>query len=124
VPYSNPISPDGNRVAALDREGNIVLQSLGGAAPVAVAGSTPGDVPIRWSPDGNALYIYRKGQMPATIHRLDLRRGQQELVAEIIPADPTGMNGIPSLLMTPDGTGYVYSYSQTLSALYLATGLK
>lgn len=124
LPYSNPISPDGGRIAALDRGGNVVLLPADGGSPLAVAGLTAGDVPVRWSPDGTALYVYRKGELPAQVHRLDLQRTHKEFVAEIAPADSAGMSGITSLLVTPDGTGFLYSYSQTLSALYLAAGLR
>jgi hypothetical protein len=41
-----------------------------------------------------------------------------------MPPDTSGVTDISSILITPDGKGYVYEYGRTLSDLYLVEGVK
>ena len=62
------------------------------------------------------------------IYKLDLATGRKELWREIAIPDPAGIMIVgpefPTLLLTPDGSSYVYSYLRVLSDLYLVNGLK
>jgi hypothetical protein len=60
--------------------------------------------------------------MPARVWRLDLATGR-ELVHELAPPDPAGVTSIETILLTPDGGSYAYSYSPNLSELYVFEGL-
>ena len=122
--YSKPVSPDGSRIAALDRAGNLVLQPAEGGPPRPVPGAANGDVPIRWNVRGTGLYVYRKNELPARVYMLDVVRGRKELIGFITPADSAGVTGIASLLLAPEGDDFLYSYSQTLSNLYLGGPFK
>ncbi len=118
------VSPDGASIAAVDREGRLVVQPVDGGAPRALAGPEPGDVPIRWNADGTALFVFRKRASPARVLRLDLKDGAMSDLAAITPTDPTGARPTIAVQMTPDASVYAYSYSQTLSELYLVEGLR
>jgi Tol biopolymer transport system component len=121
---SHAISPDGTRVAAVER-GQIMLYPVeGGGAPVPVPGLTPGDVPSRWSPDGRSLYVYRQDELPARVFRVDVASGRKELWKTLGPSDPAGVIGLGHVILTPDGTSYIYNYRRALSDLYLVEGLK
>jgi Tol biopolymer transport system component len=122
--YAKPVSPDGALVAVVDEEGRILLQPVAGGEPRVVEGLTPGEVPIRWSADGKALFVFRFGEIPGRLFRFDLGRGQKDLVAEMLPADPAGVGQIVTVQVTPDGRSCAYSYKQILSELYLVSGLK
>jgi Tol biopolymer transport system component/predicted Ser/Thr protein kinase len=121
---SHPISPDGKTVLALDPEGKLSLYPSEGGEQRPVPGAAPGDVPIRWAADGHYIFVTRPGEMPAKVFRLDLTKGQRQLVRELSVPDRTGLTGIRYIQMTADGKSYAYTYSRFLSELYLIEGLK
>ena len=79
---------------------------------------------MAWAADGRSLYIYRSGELPAQVQRLDLASGQKQLWKQLMPADDAGVTDIGPILITPDTKTYVYEYGRTLSDLYLVDGLK
>jgi Tol biopolymer transport system component len=118
------ISPDGTRVAALDPQRRLAVFSLNADASRPVGGFEPGSVPIRFSDDGSALYAFRPGELPAQVVRADLSTGRVEPVRELMPADPAGVTGVFSALLTTGARGYAYGYRRVLSDLYLVDGLR
>jgi hypothetical protein len=122
--YAKPVSPDGRFTAALDAQGRVILQPLDGSAPQVVEGLEPGDLPIRWSADGAALYVFRFGELPGRIQRFDLATRKKQLAAQLVPGDPAGVGHIISVQITPDGHAWAYSYRQNLADLYLVRGLR
>ena len=118
------VSPDGSSIAALDREGRPVIQPVAAGEPRPVGGTRPGDIPIRWSADGKALYLFRRDELPARVTRADLSAERTSLVAEIAPTDRAGVRPLIGIQLTPDGRFCAFSYSQTLSNLYVAGGLR
>jgi Tol biopolymer transport system component len=124
-PYpSRAVSPDGRSIAGLDGGGRIVIQPAEGGEPRRVAGTQPGDVPIRWSGDGESIYVFRRDELPARILRADLKSGSLSLLAEVAPSDRAGVRPLIAIQLTPDGRFCAYSYSQTLSDLYVVQGLR
>jgi len=121
---SKSISPNGSAVVAIDPEGRLVLLPLAGGEPRPIPGIEPGDRIVRWTADGRALFVLRPGQIPTPVFRLDVLSGQRTLWKELAPHDRAGVGTLGSLVMTPDGRTYAYSFQQTLSELYLVTGLK
>ena len=69
-----------------------------------------------------------RAESPASlkIYRLDPASGQRELWKTLAPAELTGLNPSEtgSLLLTPDGKVYSYTYMRDLSYLYVVEGLK
>ncbi len=124
APPSDVISPDGRTAAVTDGEGRVVLFPLDGAEPRFAPGLEPGDVPMRWSLDGQALFVFRFDELPARIRRVTFDRPGREVVARIKPADPAGVESIVAAQVTPDGRSWVYSYFQYRNDLHLVTGLK
>lgn len=43
---------------------------------------------------------------------------------DLLPADPAGVESLESILITPDGRSYAYSYQNNLSDIYLIDGLR
>ena len=118
------LSPDGSQAAGVGSDGNAYLYSLAGGPTKTVPGFLPSEQPIEWSADGKSLYVYRPGEFPAKVSELDLATGKRTLWRSLAPADPAGVSQIGPIVMTPDGSSYIYGYHRTLSDLYLVEGLK
>jgi Tol biopolymer transport system component/predicted Ser/Thr protein kinase len=121
---SKPVSPDGKSVIARGPEGKVYLYPVSPGEPRPVLGLEPGDLPIQWSPDGKFLYVYRRGDVPARVSRVETATGKRELWKELQPGDTTGLEEVANIWLTPDGRSYVYNHIRTLCDLYLAEGLK
>ena len=117
------ISPDGKQVAFVtpDQKPSLLTLETGEVRPI--PGLNGGDAPIAWTNDGR-LFVYRLGEIPATVNRLDVATGRKQLWKQLVPPDVSGVTDISSILITPDGSSYVYEYGRTLSDLYLVNDLK
>ena len=120
----NTISPDAKLVAALRPDRKVAIYPVEGGEPRPVPGAALGEVPLRWTGDAKAIFVFLPGELPVKIYRLDLATGQRELWKSLMPADTTGLDSSSSPRLTPDGKYYAYSYERTLSDLYLVEGLK
>jgi eukaryotic-like serine/threonine-protein kinase len=118
------LAPDGSLVAGVGPDGLAYLYPLTGGPAKSVPGFQAGEQPIEWSADGKSLYVYRTGELPAKVYQLNLATGKRTLWRTLSPADPAGVSQIGPIVMTPDGTSYIYGYHRTLSDLYLVEGLK
>jgi Tol biopolymer transport system component len=122
--YGNPISPDGKFVVGIDSDQKVWVYPVEGGEPRPVPGLDIGDAPLRWHADSRSLYVYRRGDLPAKVYRVDVSNGRKEFWKEFLPPDPAGIEVIDVGALTPDGKSYAYSYSRNLSELYLIEGLK
>ncbi len=120
----HPISPDGAGVATGGPDGRIAIYPIAPAEPRPLPGALPDDVPIRWTPDGRGIYVFRPLAPPGRVELLDVATGARKVVKEFRPPDPAGVLQIGPILMTPDAKTFVYSYRRLLGELYLATGIK
>ena len=121
---SNLSSPDGKLVFARDLEGRAWLYPVAGGQPRALQGISNYDVWTGWSSDGRSAYIFRWGEIPARVFRLDLFNGKKQLLTELAPLDRVGLSAIVTVRATPDGKSYAYTYERVLSELYLVSGVK
>ena len=96
----------------------------GGVAAPDCRDSIDGEYPLRFSPDGRSLYVWKRGDVPARVYRVDLETGRREVWKELLPADPAGVERISNVLVTPDGKGYAYCYARLLSDLFVVEGLR
>ncbi|HEV8609906.1 MAG TPA: protein kinase [Thermoanaerobaculia bacterium] len=121
---ARPISPDGKTITAQGPDRRFMLYPSEPGEPRPVPGIQNGEVPIRWTADGRAIWVYRTNEVPAKVYRLDVTTGERSLWKELTPPDPAGVLLIGPIFMTPDGKSYVYSYRRTLDELFLVEGLK
>nr|MDQ5871060.1 protein kinase [Acidobacteriota bacterium] len=121
---TKPISPDGNTIVAQGPDRRVMLYPSEPGEPRPVPGIQNGEVPIRWTADGSAIWVFRTNEVPAKVYRLDVTTGERSLWKELTPPDPAGVLLIGPILMTPDGKSYVYSYRRTLDELFLVEGLR
>ena len=113
------VTPDGRFVLGRAPDRNFYFYPIAGGAPVPVPALKRGDVPTRFSPDGRALFVATFGKIPAMLYKVDLTTGARKLWREAMPADPAGLINVGPILVTPDGTTTVYSYTRLLSDLYI-----
>jgi hypothetical protein len=122
--FTAPISLDGRQVVGWNLEDQPWIYPVGAGTPRPLPGFSPGDELVRWSGDGRALFLWRRLDVPVRVFRLDLATGERRLLREISFPDPVGVYTMSSLLLTPDGSSYVYTYGRLLSTLYLVEGLR
>ena len=118
------LAPDGSSVAAIGPDDKGYLFPIPSGDPQIIKGLQPGEVPVAWTADGHSLYVYRGGDLPSKVYRLEVATGNRTLWKELMPPDPSGVEFVGPVLPTPDGKSYVYGYRRLLSDLYLVEGLK
>jgi hypothetical protein len=82
------------------------------------------DVPLQWSADQSVIYVQRMGQWPPAVERVNTATGKRERWKIIQPADPSGVDSVIRILITPDGKTYCHDYVRILSELFVVEGLK
>jgi eukaryotic-like serine/threonine-protein kinase len=118
------ISPEGKQVALVGPDQKPAMLTVESGEIHPIAGLHAGEAPIAWTSDGRSLFVYRLGEVPASVNKLDLATGQRKLWKQLVPPDVSGVTDISSILITSDGNDYVYEYGRTLSDLYLVNDLK
>jgi eukaryotic-like serine/threonine-protein kinase len=118
------LSPDGQQVIGLGPDGKAYFYQVAGGEPRAVPGIEPGEQPIQWSAEGKAIYLYKPGDLPVKVYRLDFATGHRTLWKELIPSDSAGVSRLGPIVITPDGKSCLYGYHRVLSDLYLVQRLK
>ncbi|HWX94808.1 MAG TPA: protein kinase [Terriglobales bacterium] len=121
---SQLISADGRYVTAQGIDSSVVVCSVETGKIEKIAGLEPGDNPAQWSQDSSALYVYRYGEVPARIFHMDIRTGKRTLVRELQSREHAGVISIAPIIMSRDASRFVYSYFQSLSTLYVISGLR
>src|SRR5579862_2999732 len=118
------VSADGKSVVAVGPDQKGYVYPIEGGAPRPISGFEPGEGPVAWCADGQSIYVYRLGELPAKIYQLDLNTGKKQFWKALMPPDLSGVTDISAIFITPDGKGYVYEYGRTLSDLYLVSDVK
>ena len=121
---SAPVSPDGRWAAAPGPGRRVFLFPTAGGEPVPLEDLEPGDMPLRFSSDGAALFCGRSAMDRGAIVRLDLATRKAAITKGLRPADPTGILTVLPTDATADGRHYIYIYARVLSDLVLVEGLK
>jgi Tol biopolymer transport system component len=119
-----PISPDGRSIIGKANNGAISAFPPNGGTPKAIAARKANFNPVQWSEDGSALYGYHVGEFPGKVYALNVMTGEETSLHELNPLSPAGVVAIAPVVVSKDGKSFAYSYSQTLSVLYLVSGLR
>jgi serine/threonine protein kinase len=119
-----PSSPDGRFVVGVGPKSAVAIYPIEDGPPRSVPGLEAGFVPVQWSTDSSFLYGYHQGELPTKIYEIEISTGKQTVVQELRPAAPAGVVTVSPVIASRDGTHFVYSYNQTLSVLYLISGLQ
>jgi Tol biopolymer transport system component len=121
--YAALPSPNGKYVAGANAENQLALFPLDGGPARAIPDSAPALLLAQWSADSKALYVFREGEVPLKIERLDVATGKMNPVRELVPADLGGVVSIGPVITNLQASEFAYSYYQTLSVLYVISGL-
>jgi hypothetical protein len=122
-PITKPVSPDGQRVFAMSPENELHVYAIEGGERLASHPLEEGEEPIRWCADGRSVFLWRRGDVPAVVHKLDVESGARTPWREYAPADMVGVVCSRSLLLTPDGEICAHTFSHLSSDLFVARGL-
>jgi eukaryotic-like serine/threonine-protein kinase len=118
------ITPDGKFLLAVDGKRQRWLYPIAGGDPQKFnVIPNPSERIMRFFEGGQSVLL-RTPTVPVQVTRVDIATGHRELWKEIAPADPAGVQSIPSLKFSEDGKSYAYSVGRILSDLYVVDGLK
>ena len=118
------VSPDSGSMVGRSADGSIALYPLDGGASRPVPSESANFIPAQWSEDGSLLYGYHVGEFPARIYQKEIATGKETMLQELKPGVPAGVVLVAPIVISRDGKRFAYSYNQTISALYLVSGLK
>jgi len=119
-----PIASTDGRVACSDVNGQIVVVGVDGSNKHTVQPSeNPGRL-IGWTTDNRHVYSYLEGVNPTWLGRTDVQTGNVQRIADIRPADGTGVWRIHPVRVTPDGRVTAFSVAREVSQLFRYKGLK
>ena len=122
--FVKPVSPDGTRICAMSRERELQIYAVSAeGAPLASIQLDEGEEPVRWCADGRSIFVWRRGEVPIRVSRLDLETGKRTPWREYPPKDHTGVICSRSVALTPDGETAAYTYAHMISELFVARGL-
>ena len=119
------VSPDSSLVIVNNPKGQLSQYSVTGGQPTVVAGAMPGDQPLAWSPDGGTIWVLNRDPRPAKTFRIELKNGRRSLWKEVPYPDPAAIEFEQlRVVMSTDGSKFVYGYQEHLSELFVAQGLR
>jgi eukaryotic-like serine/threonine-protein kinase len=116
------VSPDGAMVAVSIAEGVELFPTAGGASR-RVPGVSSGSSVVGWIEGG--VLVSEDPVASGVVFKVDPATGRRDTWADIEPQDPAGIMNLRlgSLVVTPDGRGYGYTWHRAISDLYLAEGM-
>ncbi len=121
--YAALPSPDGKYLVGANADNQLTLFPLDGGPARPIPNVDPAYLLAQWSADSRALYVFRQGEVPLRIERLDIATGKMNPVRELVPADLGGVVSIGPVITNVNASEFAYSYYQTLSVLYVISGL-
>lgn len=119
------VSRDGRfLVAAGPEEGTWWTFSVEGGDPRPIRGVEPGEEVVQLTSDGIGTIVRHDDGLVTRVFFVDGTTGNRRLLHELTPPNRAGSQGVDLLNVTPDGKHYVFGYTQQLSELYLAKGIR
>jgi len=123
--YNGAISPDGKYVPCFSARGGYALYPVDGGSPIPTPGIRQDEHVIAYREGGAHVYIREaESGWKTTVVGLDLKTGSREPWKTLAPQDPSGVEVIDVIEITPDGKHYTYTFDRTLSRLFLVDGLR
>lgn len=117
-----PFSPDGKSLIGVGPNQSLTIYDLAGRPARLIAGFDPRFHPLQWSTDGS-LYGYHLGEFPSKIYKTQIATGKETVIQELSPRVSAGVVTVAPIVVNRDGTSFAYCYNQTLSSLYLISGV-
>jgi serine/threonine protein kinase len=129
---ARPASPEGVTCGIFSPDGQFMTGSAdSGTAIYSLRGDTKRLIPnlhadftpVEWSRDRSVLYGYHFGEFPSKVYKVEILTGKETLLKQLTPGVPAGVGLVAPIIVSRDGKRFAYSYSQTLSVLYVVSGL-
>jgi len=117
-------SPDGQSLIGLASNHSVALYNLNGSSPRLIPNWSLKFNAVQWSNDGRYLYGYHAGELPTNIYKVEIATGKETPLQQLKPSVSAGIVMVGPVVVSRDGTHLAYSYNQTLSSLYLISGLR
>jgi len=119
------LSPDGRMVLA-DVGDSMAIYPLDGGAPRRARGVRPGDVLIRWSPEGREVWVWTNKSSASSLEfdRVDPVTGARAPLLSIVPRELAGVRAFERPTLADDPHVYAYNEFLYTSLLYTVDGLR
>jgi len=117
------VSPDGKYILA-NAAAVVAVYPIAGGDSHPVPGLEPGFIPIQWSEDNSSAYVYRLGESPTKVYKVNVVTGKKRLIKVLQPPAATGVVNISPVVVARDASRFAYSYYQVFSVLYIVSGLQ
>jgi serine/threonine protein kinase/Tol biopolymer transport system component len=118
------LSPDGKLVLARSSDGSWAAYPIEGGEPKPVPGLTAKDQTIRWSTDGQSVYVFDPREVPSRVERFTLATGQRDLMMVVGAENRIGLTRVTWVSMADDPRVYAYSCYRELSSLFVVDGAR
>jgi eukaryotic-like serine/threonine-protein kinase len=118
-----PSSPDSRFVVGVAQNSDMAIYPIAGGPSRPISGLKEGFRAVQWSDDGRVLYGYQAGELPSKIYMAEIATGKETVIRELTPRSPAGVVTVSPVVVSRDGKRFAYSYNQTLSTLFLISGL-
>jgi hypothetical protein len=121
-----PISPDGLLILGRDAKNGWQWHPVDGSPPRPIPGlAGVSEVAVAgWAKDGKSPLVQTSNDVPVVIEMVDFATGKRTPFKTISSADATGLSNMRVRTMSPDGQQYAFSYSKTISTLFVVSHAK
>lgn len=119
-----PLSHDGRSLIGTAPDQSPAIYSLDGGPPRLIPNLPSGFTTVQWSSDNSRLFGYHFGEFPSRIYEIEIATGKETMLQQLNPGVPAGVVNVAPVVGTRDGKHFAYSYNQTLSTLYVVSGLR
>ena len=117
------VAPGGADVVANGPDSRPWIYTLGGGARP-LPGGLPGENAVRFTGDGRAVFVYRMGEVPARVCRVEVATGKRDELRSLAPSDRAGLLWVSPIALTADGEHIAFSSGRVLSELFEVRGLE
>jgi eukaryotic-like serine/threonine-protein kinase len=133
APTLEPLTPDSTSTgrprpdglaALVRRPDGRWIYPLGGGSPRAVPGLGDADRVLRWSPDGEALWVQAGDEFHPAVERLDVNTGRRTPLVDIEPPAGVSLYRLFPASLADDPRMYAYSAWSYDSALFTVQGVR
>jgi eukaryotic-like serine/threonine-protein kinase len=112
------VSPDQHWVATSLPDGTVTAYGIEGGEPIRVLGWGTTHMVIGWLADGRLL-AHDRFKVPSPVEAFDLRSRTIHPFTTLMPSDPTGVQRLARVQVTPDGRTVAFAFERSNGILNL-----